>query len=156
MLFLGTTMNLNARQLEFKSIHNLPERFQEYMWKQFNMPVPALEVKRRMHLARMTLCVYELDVEEFKKKLASEMQSRGATVSYVVNTPGFVRNTSIRVPVESDQDELWGKDQLTLKTSADLCDEILASSTAKHYEILFQTSQEIKGYGDQMLYWRWI
>ena len=84
------------------------------------------------------------------------MQSRGATVSYVVNTPGFVRNTSIRVPVESDQDELFGKDQLTLKTSADLCDEILALSTAKHYEILFHTSQEIKGYCDQMLYWRWI
>ncbi len=118
-------------------------------------PIDDLEKERRLHLAQMTICVYGFDVVTFKKTLQTEFEKRGATMEYVDIDTGFLWSSSIREPFVSENNSLFGCDQLVVKTPGSLCDEILWSSREqKSFEVLFYTSREIKGYADQCLYWR--
>ena len=71
-----------------------------------------------------------------------------------VSDAGFFANTSIRATYLNEKDALFGKDRLEVKPMDELCDEIQICQSKK-VEIMFHTASEVRGYGDQMLYWRW-
>jgi hypothetical protein len=146
---------MDVRTMEYGIIMPNVDAMYQFGISEFTQPISDWEKERRIHLAHMTLSVYTLDVALFKRDLQQDLERRGATIKYVdLDKTGFLYCTSIRSSHKSEKHPLFGCDQLVIKTTDVLCDEILLKTDQKHFEVFFHTSRELKGYADQVIYWR--